>query len=403
MTLTEGLRWVWRVALAAAVCALTLVGLPAPGSTSLAEPVVVGYPRCVSDGPATTWMWWAGDARLGVTKEPTITIGGVTYRTERVDCTGAAACLRLQPELAGKLSTIVGTSGADRLVGTPGRDLVIGGPGNDVLRGNEGADLLCGGPGDDMLSGGRGDDRLRGGEGSDRLFGRAGADHLSGGAGMDVLYGNMGFDELVGGQGPDVCIGGSGTDALTGCRSAIQDTTFGGARVREYTVEVEAGIGVSRIDVLAEVDRILADDRSWIGDGATGFRRVAANADFTVLVASPDTVDRLCAPLGTGGYLSCRNRSNIILNVNRWVGATDWWDAGLSTYREYLVNHEVGHLLGHGHVGCPSDGAVAPVMMQQTKGLGSCVANGWPYVDAGAATASTSGETGESDDGRVAG
>jgi hypothetical protein len=182
----------------------------------------------------------------------------------------------------------------------------------------------------------------------------------------------------------DSCIGGSGDDDMSGCRIEAEDSTFGAGRIREYTVEVEAGIGVARTEVIAEVDRILADDRGWIADGTTGFRRQTANADFTILVASPDTVDRLCAPLGTGGYLSCRNGANIILNVNRWLGATDWWTAGLSTYREYLVNHEVGHLLGHGHVSCPSDGAVAPVMMQQTKGLGSCVANGWPFAEAAA-------------------
>ena len=149
---TDGLRWVWRVALGAAVCALVLIAVPAPGSGSIAVSAVVGYPRCSGDGPAETWMWWAGSVRLGVTKHPTITYGGATYRTNHVDCAGAAACLRDAPELAGKLSTIVGTTGSDRLVGTPGRDLLIGGSGDDVLRGEDGADLICGGSGDDMLS-----------------------------------------------------------------------------------------------------------------------------------------------------------------------------------------------------------------------------------------------------------
>ncbi len=52
-------------------------------------------------------------------------------------------------------------------------------------------------------------------------------------------------------------------------------------------------------------------------------------------------------------------------------------------YRQMLINHEVGHRLGYGHVTCDKDGEALAVMQQQTKFLDHdgihCRANPWPY------------------------
>lgn len=385
MTNTEGLRWVWRITAAAVVLAFVFL-LPTPGALGTArEDRHHAYPRCTADGGVNGWVWFAGGQAVGVTKDPIIVVDGTTHTARKVDCAPAAECLAAHPELSGKLATVIGTPNDDRLFGTSGRDLMVGRAGNDDIQGRSGGDILCGGPGDDVIRGGRGDDVLFGGGGKDQGFGGAGRDTADGGPGRDALYGQAGSDHIDGGSGDDSCFGGGSIDELFGCSVAIQTAAvFGGSRTRDFAIVVDDGLKIRRVDVVTEVDRILADERSWIADGVTGFRRTADNADFTIIVASPDTVDDLCAPLGTGGYLSCRNGSRVILNVNRWTEATEWWADGIDTYREYLVNHEVGHLLGHGHVGCPGEGEAAPVMMQQTKGLGACLANGWPFADVAA-------------------
>ena len=99
---------------------------------------------------------------------------------------------------------------------------------------------------------------------------------------------------------------------------------------------------------------------------------------FTITVASPERVDSLCWPLRTVSRYSCARNGWIAFNRDRWLGATEDWPSDLETYRRYLVNHEVGHYVaGPSHPGCPEPGSLAPVMMQQTKGLNGCQANGW--------------------------
>ncbi|MEU4144208.1 DUF3152 domain-containing protein [Streptomyces parvulus] len=156
----------------------------------------------------------------------------------------------------------------------------------------------------------------------------------------------------------------------------------GSGRTLTYVVQVEDGTGIPAGEVAAEVERILADERGWTADGNVGFRRVAGGpSDFRVRLATAGTVDAICGRYGldTGGEVNCNVGQDVMVNLKRWLLATEYYADDVTSYRALIVNHEVGHFLGHGHEGCPGAGRPAPVMMQQIKGLHGCRTNVWPY------------------------
>jgi len=156
-------------------------------------------------------------------------------------------------------------------------------------------------------------------------------------------------------------------------------------RVVRYLVEVEQGLPYSRTDFANTIQRVLNDSRSWGHGGTMTFQQVSSGkADFRIALASPQLTDRQCLASGnaTHGQVSCfaRKRNTVMINALRWITGAPSYGRDVAGYRLYLINHEVGHRLGHGHTGCPGRGRLAPVMLQQTKGLGGCRANPWPFA-----------------------
>ena len=155
----------------------------------------------------------------------------------------------------------------------------------------------------------------------------------------------------------------------------------GQGRVYRYRVEVEDGIDIDPEDFAREVDRILADPRGWTASGRWGFRRVTGDADFSVKLSVPATVDRICGRYGldTDGEASCRGGADVVINLKRWTEATPAYADDVAMYRHLVINHEVGHFLGFSHAQCPGPGRLAPVMQTQMYGLNGCKRNAWPY------------------------
>lgn len=166
-----------------------------------------------------------------------------------------------------------------------------------------------------------------------------------------------------------------------------QSAVLGQGPLQLYAIDVENGIsGIDSVAFAAEVERTLADRLSWAGAGGVSLQRVdTADARWRISLTSSLTVRQLC------GYeikieSSCwaPQHSRVVINVARWVRGAPAYLGKLDLYRAYVINHEVGHALGHLHAhACLSNG-LAPVMMQQTIGTKSvtgqlCRPNAHPY------------------------
>ncbi|MFB7557014.1 DUF3152 domain-containing protein [Streptomyces brevispora] len=157
-----------------------------------------------------------------------------------------------------------------------------------------------------------------------------------------------------------------------------------------YRIDVEKGLGLDSALFAEAVQKTLNDERSWAHDGEMTFERISTgDPDFVITLASPGTTGDWCEKSGldtTVDNVSCDSAATerVMINAYRWAqGSSTFGPDKLHSYRQMLINHEVGHRLGHNHVSCRTPGSLAPVMQQQTKSLNiddiKCRANAWVY------------------------
>ena len=117
----------------------------------------------------------------------------------------------------------------------------------------------------------------------------------------------------------------------------------------------------------------LNDPDGWSTKGYF-FEPVSENPDVYIRLVTPSTIQKECGPPKN---LSCAELGGkrMFLNADRWFYGARESKLSVDNYRQYLVSHEMGHILGYEHEKCPCVGCKAPVMMQQTLGIGKCSPN----------------------------
>jgi len=147
-----------------------------------------------------------------------------------------------------------------------------------------------------------------------------------------------------------------------------------------YDVSTSGNVYASLSEFKLLANQTLNDARGWARMNVK-FVEVASGGRFSLVLAEASQLPTFSS--GCSADYSCRAGRYVVINQDRWMGATSSWNnagGSLRDYRHMVVNHETGHWLGHDHEQCGGAGQPAPVMQQQSIDLQGCSFNPWPLA-----------------------
>jgi predicted Zn-dependent protease len=150
-------------------------------------------------------------------------------------------------------------------------------------------------------------------------------------------------------------------------------------KILYYKIEFDNTLNLKRNLIINKIVEILNNKKGWYKLGYK-FHYLETEEkksnNFIIKIVPQHFIEKECSMKG----LSCADTSkNIIyINFNRWKNGSSKSKLNVQDYRVYLINHEVGHILGRSHNKCGNPNTKVPVMVQQTLGIQKCKPNPWP-------------------------
>jgi hypothetical protein len=205
-----------------------------------------------------------------------------------------------------------------------------------------------------------------------------------------------------------------------------KDEPVGDAPVRWVSIAVEDGIEADPSAFAEFVLSALNDNRGWGSERRMQFVQTDGVADYQIMLASPFTAAAICpdnhvaaivgpvmeatpsaepdAPatadpgLSAGdeaadgdqesGNPACALDGEVVISMYEWSAGFVLFGQDRTAARQYITNHQIGHLFGNEESECAS--GLARVMDDQRVANALCLPNPWPFPEAEVGVAATS-------------
>jgi hypothetical protein len=127
-------------------------------------------------------------------------------------------------------------------------------------------------------------------------------------------------------------------------------------------------------EVLSDsVASTLTDSTGWSLGGRLRFAPVQNNCNLSIRLVRATQMSSLSATCS--GQSTCRLGNQIELNLSNWMVPPTTWTQGTGSYRQQMIEHEIGHWLGFDHGSCTLKSSAVPILESPTVILNGCSPN----------------------------